>query len=50
MAERIEDVIFWLQECCEAGQTVAVDEGGLTLVIVETGEYLEIGGVPEDEE
>jgi len=50
MAMNTEDVREWL--CARKGcnQTVAIDEGGLTLVIVETGKYLEIGGTPEDEE
>ena len=50
MAMNTEDSREWL--CARKGcnQTVAIDEGGLTIVIAETGEYLEIGGIPEGEE
>lgn len=53
MIEKIE-LEEWLRTLYST-DLVAVDEGGLTLVAIgsdekETGAYLEIGGVPEEEE
>ena len=59
MAATVTDLKAWL-DSLPTGATVAVDEGGLTLILVETaGEgggsgcwspYYELGGVPEDGE
>ena len=49
------ELIAWLQTL-EPDSTVAIDEGGLTLVNLDstkrnpTGEYLELGGWSEDDD
>lgn len=48
MATSIRDLREWLKGR-SGDEEIAVDEGGLTLVIVgEEEDYLEVGGVPED--
>lgn len=49
----IKDLKAWI-ETLDPGNSVAVDDGGLAVVEltptgIETGAYLEIGGVPEEE-
>lgn len=52
MAVTIGELRMWLDELEEDGvgrnNLVGVDDGGLSLVVVETGDYYEVGGVPED--
>ena len=42
----------WLQSiAADEGEEVAIDEGGLTLVVVgNSGVYIEVGGEPVDED
>lgn len=44
----VGEVLDWLEDK-DYHHSLAIDEGGLTLVVVDTGEYLELGGVPEEE-
>ena len=47
---RVAELQRWLGTLPKDSQ-VAVDEGGLTLVVVgDQGVYLELGGVPDDAE
>ena len=53
MAENVKEIQRWLSTLHPTDR-VAVDDGGLTLVALdsgglETGAYYEIGGVPEEE-
>jgi hypothetical protein len=46
----VREVAAWL-DSLDGEQHVAVDEGGLTLVVVEDPDvYLEVGGLPDEEE
>lgn len=50
-----EEVLEWVQTLVHSGTSIAIDDGGLTLIEInadgkETGCYLEIGGVPLKEE
>ncbi|MFA5378883.1 MAG: hypothetical protein WC455_24230 [Dehalococcoidia bacterium] len=47
MAMTVKDLVVWLVSNAELYHTVGIDEGGLTLTVVETGEYIEVGGFGE---
>lgn len=51
MAMRVADVRLWLAEF-DAEDEIAIDDGGLALVSVAapTEYYIEIGGIPEDDD
>jgi hypothetical protein len=45
----VHEVKRWL-ETLEADGYVAIDDGGLTLVQIDGEAWLEVGGIPDDEE
>ena len=50
MAMSVSDVLRWLKTL-DPDDEVAVDEGGLELISMKDPHvYLEVGGVPEDED
>lgn len=54
MSETIASVIAWLVKNSETADEIAIDEGGIELVLLkdgkETGAYYEVGGIPEEQE
>ena len=54
MAVTIKDLLDWFEEFKENGgedhMLVGIDDGGLALEIVETGDWFEIGGLPDEED
>ncbi len=55
MATTVKELREWLEDVDES-RRVAVDDGGLTLVLIdkdadrEDWDYFEIGGIPEEDE
>lgn len=50
MAMTVKEIREWLNSLA-ADELVAVDDGGLTLVVVgDERVYCEVGGIPEEEE
>ena len=47
MSMNVMEVRRWLEEQDQLDE-VGVDEGGLAIQNTRTGDYLEIGGIPED--
>ena len=43
-----EELISWVT-ATPKGSRIGIDEGGIELVVVETGERYEMGGVPDEE-
>jgi hypothetical protein len=49
MAEKVKDIIEWLNNALDPDDLVGVDEGGVSIASVENSDtiYFEIGGIPE---
>lgn len=48
MATKVSELKEWLSAIVDE-KTIAVDEGGLTLVVKGERSYFEIGGIPDEE-
>jgi hypothetical protein len=48
MATDKAEVLQWMNSLPD-GVRIAVDDGGLTLVVIGSDDYIEIGGVPDEE-
>lgn len=49
MAIKVGEVRMWLQGLSDE-DLIAVDDGGLALVVVGRESYIEVGGIPDEQE